>query len=277
MNTIFDQNSTQRTAVIVVSRPTEFIAFGLADDDTIAVDIALIGNRKPEVTINGCSLINNSNQSIEIQGTVPYRICNNQVGATKTNNQRFIIDRAGEYVLTYTGSGFGEAVLVATDVSRESVEYFHNNCGAGGVIVPVEYCPSLAITCDNVTGYGYHINDPKDPAATVEIAACDDPAVDSIWIYPTAGPGHTFKYLDCDGTLVGYANNQSKCAAQYDCGCQDSSIGSPTIVNNFSPTTNVEVNQPTKAVVAAQISEDGEVSITNADGSVVKSNPIPTC
>jgi len=81
------------------------------------------------------------------------------------------------------------------------------------------YCPSLPLSCDGLnSGYGYHIDDPKDPAATVEMAPCaGDTSVDSIWIYPTAGEGHTIKELDCDGTLIGYAANRSDCAAE--CGC----------------------------------------------------------
>lgn len=80
------------------------------------------------------------------------------------------------------------------------------------------YCPSLRVSCDGQSGFGYHINDPKDPAATVEMAPCaGDTSVDALWIYPSSGTGHTIKVTDCDGALIGYAANKSECAG--DCGC----------------------------------------------------------
>lgn len=84
---------------------------------------------------------------------------------------------------------------------------------------PVVYCPSLRLSCDdNQPGFGFHLLDPKDPAATVEMAPCaGDTSVDSIWIYPSAGVGHTVKVTDCDGNIIGYAVNRSDCAPE--CGC----------------------------------------------------------
>jgi len=77
------------------------------------------------------------------------------------------------------------------------------------------YCPSLPLSCDGQAGYGFHEMDPKDPAATVEMAPCPgDTSTDSIWIYPTAGEGHTIKVVECDGTVIGYAANCSNCACQ---------------------------------------------------------------
>ena len=86
---------------------------------------------------------------------------------------------------------------------------------------PIVYCPSLRLSCDGQPGYGYHIDDPKDPAATVKMAPCPtDTTADAVYIYPTAGPGHTIKILDCNGVLIGYAVNRSDCAPEYaDCGC----------------------------------------------------------
>lgn len=96
-----------------------------------------------------------------------------------------------------------------------------NDCGATrwtATTTVCGYCPSLRVSCDSNSGYGYHVNDPKDPAATVEMAPCTgDTSVDSVWIYPSSGPGHTIKVTDCDGNLIGYAANRSDCAA--DCGC----------------------------------------------------------
>lgn len=81
------------------------------------------------------------------------------------------------------------------------------------------FCPSLRLSCDgSAPGYGFHDNDVKDPAATVLMEPCTgDTTTDRMWIYPSAGPGHTVKVTDCDGVLIGYAANQSDCAP--DCAC----------------------------------------------------------
>jgi hypothetical protein len=93
------------------------------------------------------------------------------------------------------------------------------NCNLfSGFGQPVDACKAPAVTtyCPSQPlldgGFGFHIADPKDPAATVEIAPCaGDTTVDSIWLYPTAGAGHTVKVLDCEGNTIGYGANQSKC------------------------------------------------------------------
>lgn len=139
---------------------------------------------------------------------------------------------------------------------------------------PVVYCPSLRISCDGQAGYGYHIADPKDPAATVEMASCDVTA-DSIWIYPTAGAGHTIKVLDCDNNVIGYAANKSDCAG--DCGCSQTEV---KVTNNFKPTTNVaapNVVMPSASLVSMAVADDGSITATNSDGTTVTSNPLPSC
>jgi len=132
------------------------------------------------------------------------------------------------------------------------------------------FCPSLRISCDGQAGYGFHEMDPKDPAATVEMAPCaDDTSVDSIWIYPTAGKGHTVKVMDCDGTLIGYAVNTSDCAA--DCGCPQTKF---EVINHFNPSTNVTL--PAPKLVALSVNGTGAITATNSDGSIV-TGQIPTC
>lgn len=167
--------------------------------------------------------------------------------------------------------------------------------------VPVTYCPSMRLSCSGGAGFGFHEMDPKDPAATVELAPCaGDTSTDSSWIYPTAGPGHTVKVADCDGVFIGYAANRSDCAP--DCGCPETTVNvtnkfapvtnvaAPEVfitnrfnpVNNFEPTTNVaapEVNidLPEPSLVAMNIGNDGAVTATLSSGETVVSNPLPSC
>ena len=82
---------------------------------------------------------------------------------------------------------------------------------AAGII----YCPTRALLDG---GYGYHAADPRDPAATVELAPCaGDLSTDPIYIYPVAAPGRTAKVLDCAGNAIGYGVNKSVCAPPCPC------------------------------------------------------------
>jgi hypothetical protein len=165
--------------------------------------------------------------------------------------------------------------------------------------VPVTYCPSMRLSCDGQPGYGFHLMDPKDPAATVEMATCPgDETTDSVWIYPAAGPGHTVKVMDCDGNPIGYAANRSDCAP--DCGCPETvinvnntnNVAAPTVnvaapevtvtpVNNFAPTTNVAAPEvtnnfaPTTNVAAPEVTNNFTPT-TNVAAPAVTNNFTPT-
>lgn len=127
------------------------------------------------------------------------------------NEVRWVVSRPQTWQQT------GETRCVNNVIENKEI----NDCGTTrwtATATVCGYCPSMRISCSGEGGYGYHINDPKDPAATVEMAPCaGDTTVDSIWIYPSSGPGHTVKVTDCDGVLIGYAANKSDCAS--DCGC----------------------------------------------------------
>lgn len=61
--------------------------------------------------------------------------------------------------------------------------------------------------CNDFVGYVFHPNEPRDPAATVELIDCDTRIVG--YAYPAAGAGHTLAIKDCDGQIYGYAANNS--------------------------------------------------------------------
>jgi hypothetical protein len=87
-----------------------------------------------------------------------------------------------------------------------------NNAGlCEGASTPV-YCPSIRTLGG---GFGFAEADPPDPLATIEIKSCS--TCPSIFIYPTAGTGHTVPVRDGTG-IIGYAVNKSDCAP--DCGCK---------------------------------------------------------
>lgn len=118
---------------------------------------------------------------------------------------QWVVDRPQSWVAT------GQTRCENWAVEKQEV----NDCGTLRWTATGEtcYCPSLSISCEGQPGFGYHEMDPKDPAATVEMAPCPgDTSTDSIWIYPSAGKGHTIKITDCDGNVIGYAANCSNCA-----------------------------------------------------------------
>jgi hypothetical protein len=90
-----------------------------------------------------------------------------------------------------------------------------NNCGElrwTATATLCGFCPSVRMACDGSPGYAFHDSDIRDPAATVSIDPCPgDTSFDRMWIYPSAGPGHTIKVRIC-GELLGYAANCSDCA-----------------------------------------------------------------
>lgn len=79
--------------------------------------------------------------------------------------------------------------------------------------VPLPITPDDANACGSTfMGYLFHPNETRDPDANVEISDCEG----NLWgyAYPNAGDGHTLPIQTCDGSIVGYAVNQSATAPQ---------------------------------------------------------------
>jgi len=108
-------------------------------------------------------------------------------------------------------------------ITFEAGSFLYFNSSGQLAINPALFCAYIAANCGGVTptycptqplldgGFGYLAADPKDPAATVEIAPCDG-SEPSIWIYPTSGVGHTVPVLDCSSSVIGYGADASSCA-----------------------------------------------------------------
>lgn len=200
--------------------------------------------------------------------------------------------------------GEGPFVFQALEDGKQYVVTFESDCGskASAAAVTLEavadpvYCPSFlydACGCDEV-GYGYRDNALKDPAATVQVTACDGSTV--MWIYPTAGVTgkvrHEIPYIENGTTVLGYLANQSDCAPPVSA-TTIVNVAAPVVnvapVNNFSPTTNVaapnvsvtpvnNITMPAPNVVAVDwVGTDGALKITSSDGSTITTDPIPAC
>lgn len=133
------------------------------------------------------------------------------------------------------------------------------------------YCPSFrfeACDCTEV-GFGYRNNALRDPAATVQVLACDGETV--MWVYPAAGVTgnvrHEVPYYD-DDAVVGYLANNSDCAPP--CPCPQ------TTVNVAPPQNNITLPAP-NVVAADYIDNDGRVRLTLSNGQTITTGPIPAC
>jgi hypothetical protein len=359
--------------VTVGARPIFLYAYGMAAGDQICVRRVVTGAEESGFVSTGCAV----NQPVP--GAVMARsnvdACGDPV-CMDMNNASIQLPEPGTYELVGSGPGFEAGTIIVEetvwtgehspvqcpkpiDIASLPPIELKRHVVASEIVCnqlwyiwsdgtkttetlpecPPVYCPSLRLSCDGQPGYGFHLLDPKDPAATVEMAPCPgDTSMDSIWIFPSAGPGHTLKVLNCDGSVIGYAANRSDCAA--DCGCPETvinvnntnnvaaptvnvaapevtvtpvnnfapttnvsapavtnnfapttNVAAPAVTNNFAPTTNVaapavttnvaapEVNitQAAPNLVAQTIADDGTITSTLSDGSIVTSNPLPSC
>jgi len=199
--------------VVVNDKPIFLYAYGMTAGDKVCVRRIVNGGEQSGFTNAGCS----TNQPVP--GAVVARsdldACGNPV-CMELGKLSIQLAEPGEYELVGTGAGFAAGTIIIEERvwigSHDPAQ-----CPKPLCPVPVVYCPSLRLSCSGEPGFGYHADDPKDPAATVEMAPCAGDPQDSIWIYPTSGTGHTVKVTDCDGVLIGYAANRSDCAP--DCGC----------------------------------------------------------
>jgi hypothetical protein len=134
------------------------------------------------------------------------------------------------------------------------------------VIVPPVYCPSLRMdVCDcREIGFAYRAGDSIDPAATVQVLACDGTTVG--FAYPTASVGHTVPYEQAN-VVIGYLQNQSTCAPE-----------ASTVTNVFN-TNNVAsptVILPAPTVASQLLNSNDAIVTTMTDGTIF-TTPLSNC
>jgi hypothetical protein len=239
----------------VENKPIIIRAFGLEPDDLVCIkSIKKTQNGPTGLTNNDCGFI--LPLSPLITGEQDFVDCGVKVCICKKQPWT-VIKLTGMYRLEVSGSGFDTYRSVTIEASEYTGTLDISCCEQCKVCLPevTTYCPSQPLLDG---GFGFHIADPKDPAATVELTSCPgDTTTDSIWLYPTAGKGHTVKVLDCEKNVLGYAANQSNCAPPY------------------IPQTNITFTG--QKVVAAGYDDNGKLTITNSDGSIVQTANLVSC
>jgi hypothetical protein len=208
--------------------------------------------------------------------SIDYSPCNKPFTMCE-KRRSIIISEAGNYS-AITTDAVGSVVLRMEEFHLpEGVNPFELMCAccdagdpcAAAIPPVITYCPSISIIDG---GFGFHQADPPDPAATVIINPCaGDVSVDNIYIYPTAGTGHTVRVTDCDGVLIGYAVNRSNCAP-----VSGQSSGANVVVNNQPPVNNITVTGGSGGsgfdtrVINLEFDEDDVLTLTNNDGTVIR-------
>lgn len=128
------------------------------------------------------------------------------------------------------------------------------------------YCPSLRLdVCDcNEIGFAYRDGDSIDPAATVQVLACDGTTVG--YAYPTARVGATVPYEE-NNIVIGFLKNRSECAPE-----------ASTVINNYVNTTvaapTVVLPAPT---VASQTLDANDAIVTTLTNGTVFTTPLSNC
>lgn len=160
--------------------------------------------------------------------------------------------------------------------------------------VPV-YCPSLRLdVCDcNEIGFAYRDGDSIDPAATVQVLACDGTTVG--YAYPTARAHATVPYEE-NNVVVGFLQNRSNCAPEastvvnnyhttnvaapiVNVAAPITNVAAPTVNNAFAPTTNVAaptVVLPAPTVANQTLDANDAIVTTMTDGTVF-TTPLSNC
>jgi hypothetical protein len=198
-------NSDQQQVSTVFTIPTggqvTLNATGLSDLDSVVVEIVQLSSG---LAFTGDPCDAQSAPDIEVVTAVPLRCPN---GSPVNMNKEF------PYVVLDAPQQTPLRVRIVSELAVPIVVTLNNTTSAGALSFTCRevYCASMPVSCENDSGFGYHVVE-KDPLATVEMVDCDNG--DSIWIYPEAGRGHTMRITDCEGTLIGYANNCS-----CNCGC----------------------------------------------------------
>jgi len=115
-----------------------------------------------------------------------------------------ILDTAVSVSGSYTFSGLPAGATVYVEAVNECDKARILNVNLLNPDRP--FCASYWLANDEIpfNGYAYTAGDYTDPAATV--------AYGDLFLYPTAGEGHTVKVTDVNGATIGYAANKSDCA-----------------------------------------------------------------
>ena len=178
------------------------------------------------------------------------------------------------------GAGYNPTTCT---VSAPAGTVFPNLTVVACVPVPVApvYCPSLRLdVCDcNEIGFAYRDGDSKDPAATVQVLACDGTTVG--YAYPTARLGATVPY-EQNNVVIGFLKNRSECAPEASTVVNTyvtTNVAAPIVNNAFAPTTNVAA--PTVVLpaptVASKTLDDNDAIVTTLTNGTVFTTPLSNC
>lgn len=196
--------STEQT----VSEPFEIsngkqatlVAYGLEDGDQVVVEIVNTTRALPATGDVCCP------------GTVGLPEISSVALLRCRNGARIVMTKDHPWAVLDAPQGLQLRVRVITTdlaatITVDKVESASNGCMSCACEEP--YCASYPMTDG---GFGFIAGDMKDPEATIALTPCPGDLVSpTVYLFPTPRPGATAAQRACDGTLIGYAMNQSNC------------------------------------------------------------------
>ena len=226
----------------------------------------------------------------------PLMCCEGQPVRVNAANPYVVLDapqhvrlRALVVGYNFSAAPFPGEVIVYPSTSTITNDTMRGCCADPVVIVPPPpappplpvYCPSLRLdVCDcNEIGFAYRDGDSKDPAATVQVLACDGTTVG--YAYPTARLGATVPY-EQNNVVIGFLKNRSECAPEASTVVNTyvtTNVAAPIVNNAFAPTTNVAA--PTVVLpaptVASQTLDANDAIVTTLTNGTVFTTPLSNC
>lgn len=222
--------------------PVNLTAYSLPNGATVTFEQVLLDDTTKYIKQSECCII--ADGGVRERGIRPYQVgaCTpTLVGGTNT---QITIDSPGAYRAVLSADGVGIAIVTLEEV-RFDVEVSdamrgcssdkelcvdtvwtatgdescvnhiiykkeESNCGNVRWTATTKtcgYCPSEKIDMCGVVGYGYIEGDvDADPLATVKL---EFPDAAPIMVYPNKTSKHSIEIKDCNGVVIGYANNKS--------------------------------------------------------------------
>ncbi|CAM3861382.1 hypothetical protein [Avibacterium endocarditidis] len=186
-------------------------AYGLNALDTITFKRVNYCSNQGNYKSEGCCIIEPT--PAEIASAIPYQLgyCTPTLSAKRST---LVIRYTGNYIPVVNNQHSPDLTVTIEPIN--GTDFSDKELG----IVPCGYQASvpLPISLDDgdccgvmFMGYLFHPNETRDPEATVKIYDCEKFVG---YAYPTAGDGHTLPIEECNGTIVGYAVNNSPTAPE---------------------------------------------------------------
>lgn len=129
---IFGPGMPANQVILSIKEPMEFIGYSMAVGDAVSFDLVKASiTSERALSHSGCKLMVVSPEFVPVAYSL-YAECGSPVRMT-SSQARQVVWRPGLYRLTYSGFGFGSAIVEVEQASKDAVEAAKLNCRGGAV------------------------------------------------------------------------------------------------------------------------------------------------